>query len=195
MKNRIITISRQFGSGGRTVGREVAQKLGIPCYDHELIERLAEESGFAKEYIKNESEYRPFGSRLASALNVGTGFDPLTNQDRLWIAQKRMILELGAKENCVIVGRCADAILEDQADCLRVFIHASFEQRAKRIVEVYGETEVPTERRLRDKDKRRISYYQYYTDRTWGDINNYDVALDAGRLGIDKCVEIIAGLY
>ena len=195
MKNRIITISRQFGSGGRTVGREVAKKLGIPCYDHELIERLAEESGFAKEYIKNESEYRPFGSRLASALNVGTGFDPLTNQDRLWIAQKRMILELGAKESCVIVGRCADAILEDQADCLRVFIHASFEQRSKRIVEVYGETEVPTERRLRDKDKRRISYYQYYTDRTWGDINNYDVALDAGRLGIDKCVEIIAGLY
>ena len=195
MKNRIITISRQFGSGGRTVGREVAKKLGIPCYDHELIERLAEESGFAKEYIKNESEYRPFGSRLASALNVGTGFDPLTNQDRLWIAQKRMILELGAKESCVIVGRCADAILEDQADCLRVFIHASFEQRAKRIVEVYGETEVPTERRLRDKDKRRIRYYQYYTDRTWGDINNYDVALDAGRLGIDKCVEIIAGLY
>ena len=195
MKNRIITISRQFGSGGRTVGREVAKKLGIPCYDHELIERLAEESGFAKEYIKNESEYRPFGSRLASALNVGTGFDPLTNQDRLWIAQKRMILELGAKESCVIVGRCADAILEDQADCLRVFIHASFEQRAKRSVEVYGETEVPTERRLRDKDKRRISYYQYYTDRTWGDINNYDVALDAGRLGIDKCVEIIAGLY
>ncbi len=195
MKNRIITISRQFGSGGRTVGREVAKKLGIPCYDHELIERLAEESGFAKEYIKNESEYRPFGSRLASALNVGTGFDPLTNQDRLWIAQKRMILELGAKESCVIVGRCADAILEDRADCLRVFIHASFEQRSKRIVEVYGETEVPTERRLRDKDKRRISYYQYYTDRTWGDINNYDVALDAGRLGIDKCVEIIAGLY
>ncbi len=195
MKNRIITISRQFGSGGRTVGREVAKKLGIPCYDQELIERLAEESGFAKEYIKNESEYRPFGSRLASALNVGTGFDPLTNQDRLWIAQKRIILELGAKENCVIVGRCADAILEDKQDCLKVFIHASFEQRAKRIVEVYGETEVPTAKRLRDKDKRRISYYQYYTDKTWGDINNYDVALDVGVLGIDKCVEIIAGLY
>ena len=195
MKNRIITISRQFGSGGRTVGREVAKKLGIPCYDQEIIERLAEESGFAKEYIKNESEYRPFGSRLASALNVGTGFDPLTNQDRLWIAQKRMILDLGAKENCVIVGRCADAILEYKEDCLKVFIHASFEQRAKRIVEVYGETEVPTAKRLRDKDKRRTSYYQYYTDKTWGDINNYDVALDAGKLGIDKCVEIIASLY
>lgn len=195
MKNRIITISRQFGSGGRTVGREVAKKLGIPCYDQEIIERLAEESGFAKEYIKNESEYRPFGSRLASALNVGTGFDPLTNQDRLWIAQKRMILDLGAKENCVIVGRCADAILEDKEDCLKVFIHASFEQRAKRIVEVYGETEVPTAKRLRDKDKRRTSYYQYYTDKTWGDINNYDVALDAGKLDIDKCVEIIASLY
>lgn len=195
MKNRVITISRQFGSGGRTVGREVAKKLGIPCYDQEIIERLAEESGFAKEYIKNESEYRPFGSRLASALNVGTGFDPLTNQDRLWIAQKRMILDLGAKENCVIVGRCADAILEDKEDCLKVFIHASFEQRAKRIVEVYGETEVPTAKRLRDKDKRRTSYYQYYTDKTWGDINNYDVALDAGKLGIDKCVEIIASLY
>lgn len=195
MRNRIITISRQFGSGGRTVGREVAKKLGIPCYDHEIIERLAEESGFAKEYIKNESEYRPFGSRLASAMNVGTGFDPLTNQDRLWIAQKRMILELGAKENCVIVGRCADAILEEQHDILKVFIHASFEQRARRIVEVYGETEIPTAKRLRDKDKRRISYYQYYTDKTWGDINNYDVALDAGSLGIEKCVDIIAGLY
>ena len=192
--NRVITISRQFGSGGRTIGRQVAQKLGIPCYDQELMEKLAEKSGFAKEYIKERGEYTERGGWLANALSgrIGGG---MNNQDHIWIAQRELILELAGKGPCVIVGRCADYILKDQADCLNVFIHADMEHRAKRIVEQYGQREDAPEKRLRDKDKRRTAYYQFYTDMEWGRAENYHIALDSGALGIHKCVELICGLY
>ena len=195
MSNRIITIGREFGSGGRTIGREVAKKLGIPCYDQELIEKMAEESGFTREYVEKESENASLGSWAASALGMDGTYTAPTNQDRLWAVQSRIIREIAEKESCVIVGRCADVILEDKADLLRVFIHADFEARAKRIVEKYGETEVPTEKRLRDKDKRRALYYQFYTDRKWGDIENYDIILNSSALGPERCVDIIASLY
>ena len=192
--NRVITISRQFGSGGRTIGRQVAEKLGIPCYDQELMEKLAEKSGFTKEYIKERSEYTERGGWLANALSgrIGGG---MNNQDHIWIAQRELILELANQGPCVIVGRCADYILKDQANCLNVFIHAGMEHRAKRIVEQYGEREDAPEKRLRDKDKRRKAYYQFYTDTEWGRAENYHVALDSGALGIDKCVELIVSLY
>ena len=192
--NRVITISRQFGSGGRTIGRQVAQKLGIPCYDQELMEKLAEKSGFTPDYIKERGEYTERGGWLANALSgrIGGG---MNNQDHIWIAQRELILELANQGPCVIVGRCADYILKDQADCLNVFIHASMEHRAKRIVEQYGEREDAPEKRLRDKDKRRTTYYQFYTDTEWGRAENYHIALDSGVLGIDKCVELICGLY
>jgi len=195
MKHRIITIGREFGSGGRTIGREVAERLGIPCYDQELIERLAEESGLSKDYIKNESEYASHSSWTAVAFSSVRSLGVPSNQDYLWAIQRKIILELGEREDCVIVGRCADAILEDTADLLKVFIHADFDQRAKRIVEKYGETEVPTAKRLRDKDKRRALYYQFYTDREWGSMEHYHVILDSGVLGIEKCVDIIASLF
>ena len=195
MSNRIITIGREFGSGGRTIGREVAKKLGIPCYDQELIVKMAEESGFTREYVEKESENASLGSWAASALGMDGSYTAPTNQDRLWAVQSRIIREIAEKESCVIVGRCADVILEDKADLLRVFIHADFEARAKRIVEKYGETEVPTEKRLRDKDKRRALYYQFYTDRKWGDIENYDIILNSSALGLERCVDIIASLY
>ncbi len=195
MKNRIITIGREFGSGGRTIGKEVAKKLGIPCYDNEIIFRMAEESGFTPEYIQNESEETSSGFWSMTGFNPEFSFNLPSNQDKLWSIQHAIITEIGQKESCVIVGRCADTILEDTADLLKVFIHADFDKRAKRIVEKYGETEVPTEKRLKDKDKRRALYYQYYTDRKWGSIENYHVILDSGELGIDKCVEIIASLY
>lgn len=194
-KKRIITIGREFGSGGRTIGKEVADRLGIPCYDHELIDRLAEESGLSKEYITNESEYASHSSWTAAAFSSVRSFGVPSNQDYLWAIQRRIILELGQKENCVIVGRCADAILEGSADLLKVFVHADFEKRAKRIVEKYGETEEPTEKRLRDKDKRRALYYQFYTDLEWGNMNHYHIILDSGSLGIKKCVDVIASLY
>ena len=195
MSNRIITIGREFGSGGRTIGREVAKKLGIPCYDQELIVKMAEESGFTREYVEKESENASLGSWAASALGMDGTYTAPTNQDRLWAVQSRIIREIAEKESCVIVGRCADVILEDKADLLRVFIHADFDARAKRIVEKYGETEIPTEKRLRDKDKRRALYYQFYTDRKWGDIENYDIILNSSALGPERCVDIIASLY
>ncbi|WP_295578806.1 AAA family ATPase [uncultured Oscillibacter sp.] len=193
MKNRVITISREFGSGGRTVGRRTAQALGIPCYDQELIEQLAEKSGFTRDYVKEQTEYAPYGGWLnALASRPDNG---LTNQDQLWLLQRRVILDLAKQGPCVIVGRCGDYILRDAADCLTAFIHASLQKRAERIVRVYGETAEAPEKRLRDKDKRRAAYYQFYTDVAWGRVQNYHVALDSGVLGIDKCAEILTDLY
>ncbi len=190
--NRIITISREFGSGGRTIGKKVADKLGIPCYDSELIEKLAQESGFTKDYIKEAGEYTP-GGFLASAFS-NRAFGP-TNEDILWEMQCRIITELAEKESCVIVGRCADCVLQDKADCLKVFIHADMAFRAERIVKVYGEREESPEQRLRDKDKRRAAYHRFYTNMKWGYAENYHLTLDSGALGIDRCVDIISGLY
>ena len=195
MKNRIITIGREFGSGGRTIGKDVAARLGIPCYDQEIILKLAEHSGFTPEYIQNESEEASHGFWSLGVLMTDQPWEIASNQDKLWSLQHDVITELGHKGSCVIVGRCADVILEDEADLLKVFIHADFEKRAKRIVEKYGETEVPTEKRLREKDKRRAMYYQLYTDRKWGAMENYHVILDSGVLGLKKCVDVIASLY
>lgn len=192
MKNRVITISREFGSGGRTIGKSVATQLGIPCYDSELIHKIASESGFTENYIKDAGEYAP-GGFLTSALS-NRAFGP-TNEDYLWNVQYKIITDLAEKESCVIVGRCADYILREKADCLRVFIHASMEYRSERIVKVYGEREEFPEQRLRDKDKRRAAYHRFYTDMKWGDARNYHVCLDSGELGIEKCAEIIQQLY
>ena len=159
-----------------------------------MIEQLVERSGFAADYVKSQSEYAPNGSLFVNALNAGN-FHGLSNQDKLWTMQRQIIEELGEKENCVIVGRCADYILRDRADCLKVFIHRDFQSRAERIVQVYGETEVPTEKRLKEKDKRRAAYYQFYTDQKWGDLANYHIVLDSGVIGIEKCIDIIADLY
>ena len=192
MKNRIITISRDFGSGGRTIGRKVAEKLGIPCYDAELIQKIAKESGFDADYIREAGEYTP-GGFLSSALS-NRSFGP-TNEDYLWKIQYNVISDLAEKGSCVIVGRCADYILKDKADCLTVFIHADMAFRANRIVSVYGQREESPEERLKDKDKRRAAYHRFYTNMKWGQAKNYHLCLDSGVLGIDKCVETIAGMY
>lgn len=192
MKNRVITISREFGSGGRTIGKKLAEKLGIPCYDSELIHKIALESGFTENYIKDAGEYAP-GGFLSSALS-NRSFGP-TNEDYLWEIQYKIITELAEKESCVIVGRCADYILKDKADCLKVFIHASMQYRAERIVKEYGEREESPEQRLKDKDKRRAAYHRFYTNMKWGDAHNYNITLDSGVLGIDRCVEILRNLY
>ena len=192
--NRVITISREFGSGGRTIGKLVAERLGIPCYDQELIEKIKEKSGLAKEFISERGEYTLKGGWLANAF-ADRSLNGLSVQDYLWTVQRKIILELAEEGPCVIVGRCADYILDGKADCLKVFIHASIEKRAKRIVEKYGESSEAPEKRLRDKDLRRSSYYRFYTDIEWGIAKNYDVALDSGVVGIERCVDIIASLY
>ena len=192
MKNRIVTISREFGSGGRTIGKKVAQRLGIPCYDADLIQRLAEDSGFAEEYVKQISECMP-GGYLESLFSNRT-LGP-TNEDILWDSQNKVILQIAEKGPCVIVGRCADYILWDKADCLNVFIHADPSFRAERIVKEYGEREQSAEQRLRDKDKRRAAYHRFYTDMKWGDAHNYHITLNSGVLGIERCAEIISSLF
>ena len=192
MKNRVITISREFGSGGRTIGKEAAARLNIPCYDQELIQRLAAESGFTEAYVQEQGEYAASRGWINALAGRSNG---LTNQDRLWVLQREIILGLAEKGPCVIVGRCADYILRDTADRLTVFIHADLEQRAKRIVEVYGQREEVPEKRLRDKDRRRASYYQFYTDMAWGQADNYHIALDSGVLGIPRCADILAHLF
>ena len=118
-----------------------------------------------------------------------------TNEDYLWKIQYQVITDLAQRESCVIVGRCADYILEDKADCLKVFIHADMDFRAKRIVEVYGERDISPEQRLKDKDKRRAAYHRFYTNRKWGHAQNYHITLDSGVIGLDACVDIIKKLY
>ena len=194
MSNRIITISREFGSGGRTIGKQLSAKLGIPCYDSELLEKIAEQSGFAKEYVAEHGEYAAGSNWLSQAFS-GRDYQGHSYQDDLWAIQQKIITELAEQESCVIVGRCADYILKDKANCLRVFIHSDMKNRSKRIVEQYGECSDSPEKRLRDKDKRRAAYYQFYTDMKWGNVHNYHITLNSGELGIDKCVDILASLY
>ena len=190
MKNRIITISREFGSGGRTVGKQAAQKLSIPCYDQELIEKIAEESGFAPAYIKEQGEYVVRAGWLSNAL-AGRFSNGLTTQDQLWLLQRKVILELAEKGPCVIVGRCADYILREREDVFNVFVHAPMAYRADRIVRLYGESEHSPEQRLQDKDKKRRVNYKHYTGRDWGVSQNYHLSLDSAAIGVDHCADVI----
>lgn len=192
MKKNIITISRQFGSGGRTVGRQLAERLNIPFYDRELVKQLAEETGFDTKFIEENGEFSPSKSIFSFAVSQGVPCmqNGLSVSDFIFCMQRQVILKL-AEKPCVIVGRGADYILRDRDDVFDVFIHASMENRADRIVRLYGESEKKPEQRLADKDKKRKIYYKHYTDREWGDAKNYDMCLDSGRIGIDKCVDLI----
>ena len=192
MKNRVITISREFGSGGHTIGRMVAEKLGIPCYDAEIIEKIAKESGYSDEYIRTEGEGAQ--DRWLSNIFSNRAMGP-TNQDTIWVIQSRIITELSEKGPCVIVGRCADYVLKGKANLLNVFIHATPEKRAERIVREYGERDTSPLERIREKDRRRAAYHRFYTDLKWGHAQNYHICLDSGELGLEKCSSIIASLF
>ena len=190
MNKRIITISREFGSGGRTIGKQLAEKLGVSCYDKELIEKLAEQTGLAKKFIEEQGEYAPSAKPFSYAF-VGRGMNGMSVSDYLWNEQRKKIEEIAQKEACVIVGRCADYILRDREDVLNVFIHAPQTWRAKRIVDVYGETGMDPKKRLREKDKKRAINYRYYTEQEWGRSANYHLSLDSSLFGIEGCVELI----
>jgi cytidylate kinase len=191
---KIITISREFGSGGRTVGRLVAEKLGYTFYDNELITHVAKESGLAPEVVAKNEEYATHRSSLLYALAThgGAEWGGISFANQVQIAQAKVITALAEKGNCVIVGRGADYILRQREDVLHVFIHADTAFRAKHIVENYGETSQKPEERLRDMDKKRMVYYRSFSLREWGDYRNYHIALDTGTLGIQRCAEIVA---
>ena len=197
MEKKIITISREFGSGGRTIGRKVAEELGIPFYDKELVDQIALESGFAPQFVEEHGEHAPSKSIFAYAFAPqGTPgvMNGMSTADFLWHIQCSTILQLAEAGPCVIVGRNADYILKDRADALHAYIHADMEQRADRIVRLYGESEKSPQARLQEKDKRRALNYQHYTGRTWGSAENYDICLNTGRIGIDAAVDLIVSL-
>ncbi len=194
MANQIITISREFGSGGRSIGKAAAEHLGIAYYDRELIEQVAVKSGYDPKIIENQGEYAPSNSLFAYAF-VGRTVNGLSMSDYLWNAQREVILDIASKEKCVIVGRCADYILRDREDVLNVFIHADTAFKAKRIVDLYGKMSEQPEKRLMEKDKKRAINYQYYTDQIWGMAKNYHLSLNSGKLGIDECINIIVSHF
>jgi len=194
VKKTIITISRQFGSGGRSVGRAIAEKLGIPFYDKELVEQIALESGFAPNFVEEHGEHSPGKSILSYAFN-STGvpgvMNGLSTADFLWSIQCSAIMQVAEKGPCVIVGRNADYILKDREDVLHIFIHADMDYRADRIVRLYGESEKSPTSRLQEKDKRRSVNYQHYTGRTWGTAENYDICINTAVIGIEEAANIV----
>ena len=197
MEKKIITISREFGSGGRTIGRQVAEKLGIPFYDKELVDQIALESGFAPNFVEEHGEHSPGRSFFAYAFapqGVPGVMNGLSTADFLWNVQCNVILQLAEQGPCVIVGRNADYILKDRDDALHVYVFADQPYRAERIVRLYGESEKSPEARLNEKDKRRRVNYQHYTGRTWGQAQNYDLCLDTGVLGVEQCTDIIVNI-
>lgn len=197
MKYQILTVSRQFGSGGRTIAKRIAEELNIPYYDKEIVEQVALETGFSPEYIEQVGEHAR-GKSIWSYAFSGTGvpgvMGGMSASDFLWVMQRKVILELAEKGPCVIVGRCADQILKERDDVLNVFIHATDKFRAERIVRLYGESEVKPEKRISEKDAKRRAHYKHYTGEDWGTNLSYQVSLDSGVLGVDKCVEIIVGI-
>lgn len=197
MEKKIITISREFGSGGRTVGHMVAEQLGIPFYDKELVEHIALESGFAPKFIEEHGEHAPGKSLFSYAFahqGIPGAMNGLSTADFLWNIQCSVILQLAEQGPCVIVGRNADYILKDRKDCLHAYIHAALDFRADRIVKLYGESEKSPEARLQEKDKRRKVNYQHYTGRNWGQAQNYDICLNTSALGVEQCAQIIVDL-
>lgn len=190
MAKRIITISREFGSGGRFIGEEVAKKLGIAYYDKEMIGQIAEQAGLSSEYVRENDELSPKKGWFAYAFS-GRGITGKSVEDMVYEAQRKVIMEIAEKENCVIIGRNADFILKDRKDVLNVFIHGSIPEKVRRICSLYNVTEVDAIKMINDIDKRRRTNYNFYTEQKWGMAENYTMSLNSSVLGYDLCQKII----
>ena len=190
MAKRIITISREFGSGGRFIGEEVAKQLGIKYYDKDIIAQIAEQSGFSPEYITEKAELSPKKGLFAYAFS-GRDVTGKSIEDMVYEAQRKVILEIAEKESCVIIGRNADFILKDKDNVLNIFIHGDMPEKVARICKLYNVTEEEAEKMMADIDKRRMTNYRFYTDQKWGMAKNYILSLNSSELGYDLCEKII----
>ena len=190
MAKRIITISREFGSGGRFIGEEVAKKLGMAYYDKNVITEIAEKSGLSPEYIQENAELSPKKGLFAYAFS-GRDITGKSVEDMVYEAQRNIILELAEKEPCVIIGRNADYILKDRDDVLNVFIHGDMPEKIQRITGLYNVEEKEAVKMMADTDKRRRTNYNFYTDQSWGKASNYTLCLNSSQLGYDRCEMII----
>ena len=189
MSNTIVTIAREHGSGGRLIGRKLAEELGFSFYDKEIIAMTAKKSGFTEEFVSRMESTKT--SSFLYSIYAATQEMPLTEQ--VYLVQSSIIKEIAAKENCVIVGRCADYVLREEPKCIRTFIHAPIDERVRRVKEFYGEEEGTDEQvkaRILKMDKKRASYYDYFAQCRWGQAQNYHITLDSS-MGIDTAVEIL----
>ena len=190
MAVKIITISREFGSGGCFIGEEVAKKLGMKYYDKDIIGQIAEQSGFSPDYIREHAELSPKKGLFAYAF-AGRDSTGKSVEDLVYEAQRKVILEIAEKESCVIIGRNADFILKDKDNVLNVFIHGDMPEKVARICKLYNVTEEEAEKMMADIDKRRMTNYRFYTDQKWGMAKNYTLSLNSSELGYDLCEKII----
>ncbi len=186
MKFNIITISREHGSGGRLIAKRLSEMLSIPLYDKQLIEMSAKDSGFTEQFIK-ETEQKRTTSFL---YNLYFSSQNLPVNDQIFLKQSKIINEISSKKSCIIVGRCADYVLRERKDIFKVFIYAPLDERIKRITETYGETVKNPEIYLIKSDKKRSSYYNYYSDKRWGDSKNYHIMINS-TIGIENAAKAI----
>ncbi len=192
---KLITISRQYGSGGRIIGRLVAEKLGVPFYDREIIDMAVEQSGLSEEIVET-AELRAkssFSYSLASAMNFGEGIvaEPISVNEKLFITQFDIIRQIGETDEGVIIGRCADYVLKDIPGVTNVFIYAEFEDRVKRSVELYGNDPDRAEKYVKDYDKARANYYSYHTSQKWGQFSNYNLAINSSYISDEQAANLI----
>ncbi len=198
MKNFIVTIGRQFGSGGREIGQKLAEYYNIPCYDKELLARVAKDSGFCEEMIRNHDE-RPTNSFLYNLVmdtysmgySTGTTYIDMPIGQRIFLAQFDTIKNVAEEGSCVVVGRCADYALSEIPNCLNFFIYADMDYRIQTVMNRYDLTESKAKELINKKDKQRSSYYNYYSNKKWGHASSYHLSIDSGKLGIDNTVELI----
>lgn len=184
--NIVITLTREYGSGGRYIGKLVAQKLGIKLYDKEFIIEVAEKTGLSEQYIKENEQKR----NALDILNNGY-YSDLSNSDELFVKESQLIKEVSDREPCIIVGRCADQILKDNKNVLKVFIYSDMKNKIDRAVKYYGMDKKKAEKEIIRIDKLRENHYKYYTDKKWKDFSNYDICINSDKVGVEKAADLI----
>ncbi len=185
-KQVVITISREYGSGGRYIGRLIADKLGIKFYDKDFIEKLAKTTGLSEEYIENNEQKRNVLESFNNGYYVG-----LNNADELFIEESKMIKQVADKESCVIIGRCADFILKDRENVIKVFVYSNMDNKIKRSTEIYGLDKSKAEKEIKRIDKLRANHYKHYTEKDWNNYDNYDICINSDLLGVEKSADLI----
>lgn len=193
----VITIARGYGSGGRTMGKLLSEELGIHYYDRELLRLASDESGInesifekADEKLKKSILYK-IARKEYKGEQIPPDSDDFVSNDNLFNFQAKVIKGLADQESCVIVGRCADYILRDRENVVKIFVHASLEDCVGRLVDMYSLSKSELEKKIKRIDKRRADYYKYFTGREWNTAQNYDLCLNSQQLGYDKCIEIV----
>lgn len=193
MSKRIITISREFGSGGRYLGEKIAERLGMDYYDKEILVKVAEKTGLSQKYIEKVGEGAPIKNHFAYSF-VGRNSAGASLEDYMDSMQREVILEAAEKGPCVIVGRCADFILRDRTDILNIFVCGNDKEKTARIMQLHNLSEAEAHKLMKETNKKRRVHYEYYTEQKWGEAGNYSICLNSSDIGYEKCIEIICDL-